>query len=1035
VGNPAARRCGEPAVKLRYRRFGDPMRHVCNAIRFLMFSGMALSASVVVPETTAAQESRVDPTLFQGMEWRNIGPFRGGRSVAVAGVPADPFTYYFGGVGSGVWKTTDAGRTWENVSDTTFGTSSVGAIAVAESDPNVIYVGMGEHPVRGVMTSHGDGVYKSTDGGKSWRHMGLESTRQISGVQVHPHNPDLVYVAAQGAPYGPSEDRGVYRSTDGGVTWEKVLYVSETAGPSSLSVDRHNPRVLFVGFWDHLREPWQVRSGGPGSGIFKSTDGGDTWEQLTDGFPDLIGKTAVAVSANSDRIYALIEADPGGGLFRSDDGGKTWRNVNESWTLRARAWYYIHLHADPQNPDVVWVLNAPVMKSIDGGKSFQRVRTPHGDNHDLWINPTNSNYMINANDGGANVSVNGGATWSTQENQPTAQFYRVNTDNRFPYYVYGGQQDNSSVAIASQATGGGIGWKDWYEVAGCESAYVAFDPDNPIRDYGGCYMGQIAEFDEATKSSRNVMAYPMMPAALASRDMKYRFNWNAPIVVSQHDPNVIYHAGNVLLKSANRGKTWVEISPDLTRDELEKQGPGGGPITNEGAGGEIYNTIMYVAESPHDAQTIWVGSDDGLVHVTRDGGRTWKNVTPRNLEEGIVNAIDVSPHDPAAAYVAFTRYKFNDFTPHIYKTDDYGESWKQVVNGIAPEAHVRVVREDPVRRGLLYAGTELGLYVSWDDGEHWQSLQLNMPLTPITDLKIQLQHDDLVAATGGRGFWILDDLSPLQQMSESVASSDLHLFKPRGAYRVAGGGGGGFPAPDLGANPPTGAIIDYHVSDTTDSVPVTVEILDSKGTAIRSFSSQKKEGEESDSSAVIKVKAGHNRIAWNLRHESIKNVPGLYVFGTLQGRRVVPGTYEVRITRGDESRSETLEVLKDPRVEATLSGFQEQDELVQAIGTELEVIHKRVITLRSVRDQIKDLLERAKDMDGAAALSEAGEELVEKLAAMEDSLIQKRTVDGQTVINFPSRLDFHYTYLMDAVEGAEGVVTDGARQMFDDLQS
>jgi photosystem II stability/assembly factor-like uncharacterized protein len=1011
------------------------MRHTCYAIRFLMLSGIALTASVALPEAATAQDSRVDPKLYQGMEWRNIGPFRGGRSVAVAGVPTDPFTYYFGGVGSGVWKTTDAGRTWENVSDTTFGTSSVGAIAVAESDPNVIYVGMGEHPVRGVMTSHGDGVYKSTDGGKSWRHMGLERTRQISGIQVHPRDPDLVYVAAQGAPYGPSEDRGVYRSKDGGVTWEKVLYVSETAGPSSLSMDWHNPRVLFVGFWDHLREPWQVRSGGPGSKIFKSTDGGDTWEELTDGFPDLIGKTAVAVSANSDRIYALIEADPGGGLFRSDDGGKTWRNINESWTLRARAWYYIHLHADPQNPDVVWVLNAPVMKSIDGGKSFQRVRTPHGDNHDLWINPTNSDYMINANDGGANVSVNGGATWSTQENQPTAQFYRVNTDNRFPYYVYGGQQDNSSVAIASQATGGGIGWKDWYEVAGCESAYVAFDPDNPIRDYGGCYMGQIAEFDEATKSSHNVMAYTMMPAALASRDMKYRFNWNAPIVVSQHDPNVIYHAGNVLLKSTNRGKTWVEISPDLTRDELEKQGPGGGPITNEGAGGEIYNTIVYVAESPHDAQTIWVGSDDGLVHVTRDGGQTWKNVTPRNLEEGMVNAIDVSPHDPAAAYIAFTRYKFNDFTPHIYKTDDYGESWKQVVNGIAPEAHVRVVREDPARRGLLYAGTELGLYVSWDDGEHWQSLQLNMPITPITDLKVQMQHNDLVAATGGRGFWILDDLSPLQQMSESIASYDIHLFKPRSAYRVAGGGGGSSAAPDLGANPPTGAIIDYYVSNTADSVPVTIEILDSNGTAVRSFSSEKKEGEESDSSAVIKVKAGHNRFAWNLRHESVKNVPGLYVFGTLQGRRVVPGTYEVRITKGDESRSEPLEVLKDPRVEATLSGFQEQDELVRQIAAELGEIHESVIMLRSVRDQIKDLLERAEDTDGAAALSEAGEELVERLTAMEDSLIQKRTVDGQTVINFPSRLDFHYTYLMDAVEGAEGIVTDGARQTFEDLRN
>lgn len=996
-----------------------------------VYAGLVI-AVVAATENSYAQSPRFDPKAFQGMEWRNIGPFRGGRSVAVSGVASDPLTYYFGGVGSGVWKSTDAGLSWRNISDSTFGTSSVGAIAVAESDPNVVYVGMGEHAVRGVMTSHGDGVYKSTDAGHTWKHTGLDESRQISGIAVHPSNPDLVYVAAQGAPYGPSDERGVYRSRDGGLTWEKVLYVSETAGPSSLSMDRNNPRVLYVGFWDHRRYPWKVRSGGPGSGIYKSVDGGDSWQELTAGFPELMGKTAVAVSARSNRVYALIEADPGGGLYRSDDGGNTWKNVNESWTLRARAWYYINLRADPQNPDIVWVLNAPVMKSIDAGKTFTRVRTPHGDNHDLWINPTNSDYLINANDGGANVSLNGGATWSTQDNQPTGQFYRVNTDNRFPYYVYGGQQDNSSVAIVSQAPGG-IGWKNWHAVAGCESAYVAFDPDDPVRNYGGCYMGQIAEFDESTMSERNVMAYPMLPAALASRDMKYRFNWNAPIIVSQHDPRVIYHAGNVLLRSDDRGRTWTGVSPDLTRDEDDKQGPGGGPITNEGAGGEIYNTIMYVAESPHDPETIWVGSDDGLVHVTRDGGRNWADVTPEDMGEGIVNAIDVSPHDPARAFVAFTRYKFNDFAPHIYRTEDYGKNWRQVVAGIAPDAWVRVVREDPVRSGLLYAGTESGVYVSWNDGDSWQPLQLNLPLTPITDLKIQRERNDLVAATGGRGFWILDDLSPLQQLSDAVVESGFHLFRPRDAYRVAGGGGFGSQAPDVGKNPPEGAIVDYYLGDVSDSASVTLEFMDTEGNVIRTFSTRRDAVE--DSASVIKAKSGHNRLAWNLRHEDVKNVPQLYVFGTLRGRRVTPGTYRVRLTNGENSVTESFNVLADPRVAATAAGFEEQDRLSRVIAEQLEEIHEGVIELRGVRSQIESLLERITDREDAGGIVDAGEALVAGLNAMEDSLIQKRTVDGQTVINFPSRLDFHYIYLLGAVEAAEGVVTEGSRIMLADLEA
>jgi hypothetical protein len=793
-------------------------------------------------------------------------------------------------------------------------------------------------------------------------------------------------------------------------------------------MDPNNPRILYAAFWDHLRLPWEVRSGGPGSGIWKSTDGGDTWRQLTKGFPELVGKTSVTVAANSDRVYAMIEADPKGGLYRSEDGGENWRLVSDSWDIRHRAWYYTEVYADPQNPDVVWVLAAPVMKSIDGGRTFTRVRTPHGDNHDLWINPTNSDFLVNANDGGGNVSLNGGRTWSTQQNQPTAQFYRVNTDNRFPYYVYGGQQDNSSVAIVSQAPGG-IGWKDWHAVAGCETAYVVFDPDNPVKNYGGCYMGQIMEWDERTGAQRNVMAYPQLPAAMASRDMKYRFNWNAPIVVSQHDPSVMYHAGNVLLKSMNSGNSWVEVSPDLTRDEDDKQGPGGGPFFNDTATTEIYTTIMYVAESPHDATTLWVGTDDGLVHVTQDGGATWNDVTPSDISDGLVNAIDVSSHDPATAYVAYTRYKFNDFTPHIYKTNDFGRRWEHVTEGIAEEAFVRVVREDPVRRGLLYAGTEAGLYVSWDDGEHWQSLQLNMPLTPINDLQVHKRDNDLVAATSGRSFWILDDLSPLQQASQSVAGAGLHLFNPHPAHRVAGFGGFGGFGGVAGTNPPFGAIIDMHVSQVSDSTPVTLEVVDGQGAVIRSYSSSK----AADSVDVLQLKPGHNRVAWNLRHETVENVPGMYVWGSLTGRRVVPGTYEVRLTQGDVTRTASVEVLADPRASATLADFREQDELMVAIDEHLQALHQDVVRLRDVRGQIEDVMGRTTADEGGEAIAGAGETLVEQLTAVEDSLVQKRVVDGQTVINFPARLNFHYIYLRGSVDAAEGGVTDGMGDLFTDL--
>lgn len=986
------------------------------------------------PGLTAQDASAVvDPALYSAMQWRGIGPFRGGRSVASTGVASDPRTYYMGTVGGGVWKTTDAGTTWANVTDGQLGTSSVGAIAVADSDPNVVYVGMGEHAIRGVMTSHGDGVYRSTDAGRTWTHLGLDRTRSISRIRVHPQDPDLVYVAAQGAPYGANEERGVYRSQDGGQTWENVLYIDENSGASDLSMDMTNPRILYASFWDHRRLPWQVVSGGPGSGFWKSTDGGETWAQINEGLPELMGKTAIDVSrANPDRVFAMIEADPGGGLFRSDDGGSSWQLMSENWTIRARAWYYIEVYADPVDDETVYVLNAPMMKSIDGGRTFSNVSVPHGDTHDLWINPQDNEVMINANDGGANVSFNAGDSWSTQRNQPTAQFYRVNTDNRFPYHVYGGQQDNSSVAIASRGAGG-VTWKDWYQVGGCESAQPAFDRDDPRFVYAGCYMGIFSEFDHQTGATRDVAAYPVMPAALQSREMRYRYNWSAPIVVSVHDANTIYHASNHVVRSRDRGMSWDEISPDLTRDEDAKQGYGGGPITNEGAGGEIYGTLYYLEESPHDAGTLWAGSDDGLVHVTLDDGTTWQNVTPDGLEEGLINAIAVSPHDPGTAYLAFNRYKFNDFTPRAFKTTDFGRSWDEISDGFLDEAWVHVVREDPVRRDLLYAGTETGIYVSFDGGGQWQSLQLNLPDTPINDLRVHERDNDLVVATSGRSFWILDDLSPLQQMAE-VAVGEHHLFAPRTSYRLAGGGGG-FGGGGEGRNPPSGAIIDFVLAaEPGEADTVTVEIFTAAGDLVRTLSTAPDE-EVSPGSQPLQVSAGANRITWNLRHESIPNIPGAYVFGSLQGRRVIPGDYELRLSVGDWSMTQALEVRMDPRVETTMAEYREQDSFVAEVAAELTAIHRAVTRNDDVREQIGGLLERVEGDARAAAIDDVGTALAADLEVVADSLYQRRTVDGQTVINFPTRLKFQYVFLHGNADGAETGVTMGSRDVLRDLRA
>ncbi|SEP56509.1 WD40/YVTN/BNR-like repeat-containing protein [Neolewinella agarilytica] len=725
-------------------------------------------------------------TIFNGLEWRNIGPFRGGRSVTSTGVVGQPGVYYMGSTGGGIYKTVNDGISWENVSDGFLETGTVGALAVSEQNPNVVVAGMGEHAARGVMTSMGDGVYRSTDAGKSWKHIGLDESRHIGDVVIHPDDHETIFVAAQGAQFGPGGERGVYRTKNAGKNWERTLYVNETTGCVSLVMDMTNPLVLYAAMWDHQRTPWTMISGGPGSGLYKSADGGLSWKKMADGLPKAFGKAGISVSrANGDRVYAVIEAEgEEGGVYRSDDGGDSWKQVSKDRVNVARSWYYMEIFADPQDENTVYVANAPVMKSTDGGQSWSRIGTPHGDNHHLWIDPDNNQRMVNSNDGGANVSNNGGKSWSSQQNQATSQFYRVITDNLVPYNVYGGQQDNSALRIASQTSSRGIDWKDWETVAGCESAFLAFDPDNPTVVYGGCYQGIIAKWFADSKTTKDIKEYPELALGNVPADFKYRFNWNAPIISSPHDRGTIYHAGNVVFKTTDGGMSWTAVSPDLTRNDKSKQGPGGGPYTNEAAGGENYNTLMALVESPHEKGVLWAGSDDGLVHLTRDGGANWKNVTPNNLPEGIINSIEVSPHDPATAYVVAMRYKQMDLKPYIFKTTDYGASWRSITRGITGKhTFVRVVREDPDKAGVLYAGTETGIFLSVDGGDNWSPFQLNLPVVPINDLVFQA--NDLVAATAGRSFWILDDVGSLRSLS--AKPNALSLFTPKDSYLILGG--------------------------------------------------------------------------------------------------------------------------------------------------------------------------------------------------------------------------------------------------------
>jgi photosystem II stability/assembly factor-like uncharacterized protein len=973
---------------------------------------------------------------FKAMQWRNVGPFRGGRTNAVTGVPGDPITYYFGSTGGGIWKTEDAGLNWRNVSDGFFKSSSVGAIAVAPGDANVLYAGMGEHAVRGVMTSHGDGVYKSTDAGKTWKHSGLPHSRHIAAIRVHPQNHDLVYAAVQGALFGPSEHRGVYRSKDGGSTWEKILYLNENTGACDLSMDPANPRILYAGMWDHQRYPWKVRSGGKGSGIWKSTDGGNTWVQLKNGLPEKMGKLAVSVSpANPNRVYANIEAEKGG-VFRSDDGGNSWQQTNSQRLTVGRAWYYIEIFADPVNPDLVYVLNSPFLKSIDGGKTFASIPIPHVDQHDLWINPQNPANMILGNDGGACITFNGGASWSTQGNQPTAQFYRIIADRRFPYHLYAGQQDNSSVCIASRTRGRGIGESDWYPVAGCESAFLAFNPQDPKLVYGTCIQGSIDVYDHETNLTKEIMPYPMMNLGRLPNAMKYRFNWNPPIVAQPQNPGILYYGGNVLFRTADGAQSWQVVSPDLTRNDTTKHGAGGEPFTNEAAGGEVYNTISYITCSPHRAGTIWVGTDDGLVHLTQDDGKNWRNVTPAGLGESLINAIEASPHEPGTAYLAVTRYKFDDLSPMIFKTKDYGATWQRKERGIDREHFVRVVREDPVRPGLLYAGTERGIYISLNGGDEWFPFQSNLPACPVTDLAIS--DNDLVASTSGRAFWILDDLGALQQSSGKPDTTKLTFFKPKPTVKFTVETPPQ-PVPGEGQNPLNGVTLDYYLPHNwVDSNLLTLQVLDAAGKVIRTLTNQKPKDFKTWTGGppppqVIPAKAGLNRTSWDMRRETLPGIEGVFVMGDYRGHLVAPGNYRLRLMTAKDTAETTCTILADPRLKASPGAHALQQELLLQIEGMVNDVHNSVIRLRSVKKQLAERLALLKKMDGMKELSEKGEAVQKAIVAWEEKLIQPKQESFQDVINFQNQLNVELLNLSSQIDAHDPHPTAGAQERLKDL--
>ena len=985
-------------------------------------------------------------SIFNPVKYRNIGPFRGGRSVAASGVIGDPMTYYMGNTGGGLWKTEDGGQLWKNISDGYFKTSSIGAVAVSESDPNIIYVGMGEHAPRAVMTSYGDGVYKSTDAGKTWKNIGLKNTQHISRVVIHPKNPNIVFVAAQGALYGPNKERGIFKSVDGGVSWNKILYVNSLTGCSELSMDYNNPLVMYAAMWEHQRLPWKVISGGPGSGLYKTTDGGVTWNQIHNGLPKEKGKMAIAVSrSNSEKVYALVESDSNkelGGLFVSNNAGKNWSKISSDHSLIQRAWYYIELFIDPTDEEKIYVLNASAQRSIDGGKTWSRITGTHGDYHDLWINPTNNKNMIIANDGGAAVSYNYGKSWSPQNRMATAQFYRINTDNLFPYNIYGGQQDNSSVKISSLALGsGGINEQNWSASAGGESAFLAFNPDNPRYVLGGSYLGTIEILDTKAKASTQIMAAPIQYLGRDSKDMKYRYNWNAPIIWSQHEKNTFYHGAQLLLKTSDNGKNWSEVSPDLSNNEKEKQGKGGGPYTNEAVGAENYGTLSYVTESPHEQGVIWTATDDGVLQITKNGGKTWELVTPKNLPETLINSIEVSPHDKATAYIATTRYKFNDYTPAIYKTTNYGKSWVNISSGIPSGAFTRVVREDTQQKNLLFAGTELGMYISWNGGKVWKSFQLNLPITPITDLKIS--HNDLTIATMGRSFWVLDDLGLLRQFEGNkttfklLTPEDAIIGNWRSQLNYSSENFSGTDDSE-GVNPANGVVFYYYLPRKSKNKELTLEIKDKDGNVVRTIRSksnlnyQRYPGGPSPE-PTLSNNIGLNRFVWDMRHQSLPGIPTAYIEGSYRGHKAMPNLYSASLKQEDKISEVSFSILPNPLYNISKDEYLETHKFKIITEANLTDMHNRVNKLKKTQRQLIKIIKELPKEQKYIGLKSKGEAIIQQLKSWDEDMVQRKSKAYDDVENFPNKFTAEYIFLMNQNDSSIPKLNSASKNRLEEL--
>ena len=999
-----------------------------------------------IPTESNAQSSNQKLKAFNTMEWRCIGPYRGGRANAIAGVMGNDQIYYAGYTGGGVWKTDDAGDSWLNISDGYFNTGSIGDIAISTTDPNTIYVGTGEHAVRGVMTTYGDGVYKSMDAGETWENIGLEKTRHISDVIIHPQDDNTVYVGAQGSVHGPTSDRGVYKTIDGGKSWSRILFVDENSGVSSLKMDPSNPRILYAATWQHRRYPWKVESGGPGSAVYKTTDGGANWEKITKGLPDMMGKIGLSVSAvNPKLVFAIVEAEKKeSGLYRSDDGGANWTLLSNNQLITARSWYYMEVFADPNNENVVYVLNAPLMRSIDGGKTFESMRVIHGDCHDFWINPNNSNNIAMAEDGGATISFTKGKKWSTFNNQPTAQFYRITADKQVPYWVYGGQQDNFSVAIPSRSKKYGILSTDWFNGPGCESAMVAFDnPSNPRILYGGCFNGRISLLDNKTMEMKDIQPYPMTNLGYEPKDMKYRFNWNAPLVNSPHDSKVMYYGGNVLFKTENGGLDWKVISPDLTRNDTTRQGPGGGPFTNEGAGGENYNTIYYIAESPHEKGVIYTASDCGMVQLTKDGGSTWTNVTPKGLPETMIHALEVSPHDPATVYFAGTRYKFNDLKNYSYKSNDYGNSWTKIGDDIQKDDFFRVIREDKKVPGVLYAGAERGFYISFNGGKNFHRFQLNLPVVPINDITIR--DNDLAIATAGRSFWVLDDISAIQQSKGDLSAYDMKLFEPKTHYRLFGPSSFFLITEHaFGKNPSEGVPLDYYLSEIDDR-KLQLEILDEAGRVIRTIEGTteaikpKLAGGRGNLTTTptdqLPMKQGLNRFVWDFRTQGLTKLEGIYVQDAdYRGHRVAPGTYMAKMTYGEAVSEAKIVILDPPDINIPPSVWEEQQVLMENIEKQINEMHESVKSTMKINERIEQIQQLIKEKEELKDLQQSGEQLSKKVKEWQGKVIELRQKGFQDALNWPAGMNSEFFLIRNNLDTYDPSVPSGYKTRYKDLE-